>query len=164
MTYELGNLSPTQDFMILNNTEPKVFKPEALAALPFRYDIEGLRAVAVLAIIGFHLKFSWLRGGFVGVDAFFVISGYLITGVLTAELDKTGRINPQNFYGKRARRLLPTLLLVTGSMSAISGFFSSGSIILHRRTPITLFFTRGHFRPKCSFIFYGPSCFWSQAA
>ena len=113
MTYELGNLSPTQDFMILNNTGPKVFKPEALAALPFRYDIEGLRAVAVLAIIGFHLKVSWLRGGFVGVDAFFVISGYLITGVLIAELDKTGRINPQNFYGKRARRLLPTLLLVT---------------------------------------------------
>ncbi len=99
--------------MRLNNTGRNPSRSEALVASPFRCDIEGLRAIAILAIIGFHFKVSWLRGGFVGVDVFFVVSGYLITGLLVGELDKTGRVNLENFYGKRARRLLPTLLLVT---------------------------------------------------
>jgi peptidoglycan/LPS O-acetylase OafA/YrhL len=83
------------------------------AGLPFRYDIEGLRAIAVLAVMGFHFGFSWLHGGFVGVDIFFVISGYLITGMLVDELKKSHHIDLPRFYGRRARRLLPALLLVT---------------------------------------------------
>lgn len=113
MTYNLTSVNPTQDFMHLNNTGPNASRSEVLATPPFRFDIEGLRAIAILAIVGFHFKLSWLRGGFVGVDAFFVVSGYLITGLLVAELERTGRVNLENFYGNRARRLLPTLLLVT---------------------------------------------------
>ncbi len=79
----------------------------------FRGDVEGLRAIAVLAVMAFHFGSQWLTGGFVGVDIFFVISGYLITGMLVSELEKSGHIDLPRFYGRRARRLLPALLLVT---------------------------------------------------
>jgi peptidoglycan/LPS O-acetylase OafA/YrhL len=78
-----------------------------------RGDVEGLRAIAVLAVMTFHFGSPWLTGGFVGVDIFFVISGYLITGILVSELENSGRIDLPRFYGRRARRLLPALLLVT---------------------------------------------------
>ena len=73
----------------------------------FRPDIEGLRAVAVLAVVLFHAGIPGLDGGFVGVDVFFVISGFLITGLLWREATATGTIRFRNFYGARARRLLP---------------------------------------------------------
>jgi peptidoglycan/LPS O-acetylase OafA/YrhL len=86
----------------------------------FRPDIEGLRAVAVLAVIAFHV--GALSGGFVGVDVFFVISGFLITGLLWAELSATGRINLSRFYAARARRLLPAaavVLIITAAAAAV---------------------------------------------
>lgn len=76
----------------------------------FRPDIEGLRAVAVLFVIANHL--GWLGGGFVGVDIFFVISGFLITGLLRDELERTGRISFVGFYRRRARRILPAAVCV----------------------------------------------------
>ena len=76
----------------------------------FRPDIEGLRAVAVLAVIAFHT--GVISGGFVGVDVFFVISGFLITRMLFAELGETGRISLARFYAARARRLLPAAATV----------------------------------------------------
>jgi peptidoglycan/LPS O-acetylase OafA/YrhL len=79
----------------------------------FRSDIEGLRAIAVLSVVGFHYGVPGLKGGFIGVDVFFVISGYLITGLLVNENSKTGTIDLLKFYGRRARRLLPAALLVT---------------------------------------------------
>ena len=79
----------------------------------FRQDVEGLRAVAVLAVVIFHLGIGVLPGGFVGVDVFFVISGYLISGLLFDELERSGSIDLWRFYGRRARRLLPASLLVT---------------------------------------------------
>jgi peptidoglycan/LPS O-acetylase OafA/YrhL len=79
----------------------------------FRPDIEGLRAIAVMAVVGFHYGVRGLRGGFVGVDIFFVISGYLITDLLTAEIHATGSISLARFYARRGRRLLPAALLVT---------------------------------------------------
>ena len=80
----------------------------------FRPDVEGLRAAAVLFVVANHL--GWLGGGFVGVDIFFVISGFLITGLLRDELERTGRISFIGFYRRRARRILPAavcVLLVT---------------------------------------------------
>jgi peptidoglycan/LPS O-acetylase OafA/YrhL len=78
----------------------------------FRPDIEGLRAVAVLGVVLYHAHVGILSGGFVGVDVFFAVSGYLITGLLWRELEGRGHINLLAFYGRRARRLLPASILV----------------------------------------------------
>jgi peptidoglycan/LPS O-acetylase OafA/YrhL len=88
-------------------------EPPRVAGLPFRPDVEGLRAVAVLAVVAFHYGVPGFHAGFVGVDIFFVISGYLITGLLTHEMAATRGIDFARFYGRRMRRLLPALLLVT---------------------------------------------------
>jgi peptidoglycan/LPS O-acetylase OafA/YrhL len=87
----------------------------------FRPDIEGLRAVAVLAVVLFHAGVPFLPGGFVGVDVFFVISGFLITGMLWREVRSTGGVRLGRFFGARARRLLPAgsvVLLTTAAASA----------------------------------------------
>lgn len=80
-----------------------------------RADIDGLRAVAVLAVVAFHAFPNALRGGFVGVDVFFFISGYLISGIILDGL-ASGRFNFLDFYARRARRIFPALLCVLSSM------------------------------------------------
>ncbi|MEK5790508.1 acyltransferase family protein, partial [Acinetobacter johnsonii] len=72
--------------------------------------LDGFRALAVMAIIIFHLNPKWLPGGFLGVDTFFVISGYLITSLLISEYYKTGEINLINFWVRRIKRLIPAVL------------------------------------------------------
>jgi peptidoglycan/LPS O-acetylase OafA/YrhL len=79
----------------------------------FRGDIQGLRAVAVLTVIAGHAGVPFLPGGFVGVDVFFVISGYLISGLLFREVLGSGRFSLSGFYARRARRILPAATLVT---------------------------------------------------
>jgi len=78
----------------------------------FRPDIEGLRAIAVLSVMLYHIGFPVSNSGFVGVDVFFVISGFLITGLLVREIEIHQRINLPAFWAKRARRLLPAAGLV----------------------------------------------------
>src|SRR3954469_11055705 len=78
----------------------------------FRPDIEGLRGVAILLVVLFHAGVPGLGGGFVGVDLFFVLSGYFITGLLLRELSQFGEVNLTEFYGKRALRLTPPLVVV----------------------------------------------------
>ena len=78
----------------------------------FRPDIEGLRALAVIAVVVYHARLFGLHGGFVGVDVFFVVSGYLITRLILGELAKTGRLSLAAFWGRRARRLLAASALV----------------------------------------------------
>lgn len=80
--------------------------------LQYRAEIDGLRAVAVLPVILFHAGFDVFGGGFVGVDVFFVISGYLITSIISSDLSK-GTFSLAMFYERRARRILPALFLVT---------------------------------------------------
>ena len=80
---------------------------ERPGATALRGDIEGLRAVAVIAVVLFHADVPGITGGFVGVDVFFVISGFLITGMLWREVTAAGTIRMGRFYGARARRLLP---------------------------------------------------------
>ena len=92
----------------------------------FRTDIEGLRAVAVLLVLLDHLC-SWPRGGFVGVDVFFVISGYLITGILLKEFGQTGRISVRGFYVRRARRILPASLAVLAAVTVAAQLTFRGS-------------------------------------
>lgn len=79
--------------------------------LRYRPEIDGLRALAVLSVIFFHAGFQLFRGGFIGVDIFFVISGYLITAIILAELE-SGGFSLLNFYERRARRILPALYVV----------------------------------------------------
>jgi peptidoglycan/LPS O-acetylase OafA/YrhL len=79
----------------------------------FRPDIEGLRAIAVGLVLVFHAYGTPFSGGFVGVDVFFVISGFLITDILIHEHSKTGRVSILGFYGRRVRRILPASALVT---------------------------------------------------
>ena len=78
----------------------------------FRPDIQGLRAIAVMLVLLYHSGVSALSGGYVGVDVFFVISGFLITTHLLEALERGGRIRFGTFYAKRARRILPAALLV----------------------------------------------------
>ncbi len=90
--------------------------------LGYRADLEGLRAVAILLVVAVHAGVPWLRGGFVGVDVFFVLSGFLITGLLVQEVSTTGRLRFAEFYVRRLRRLLPallTMLLVVGALAAL---------------------------------------------
>ncbi|MBX9605986.1 MAG: acyltransferase, partial [Gammaproteobacteria bacterium] len=92
--------------------------PRAPEARPYRADIDGLRAVAVVAVVLFHALPEQLPGGFVGVDVFFVISGYLITGLLTAHL-RADRFSFADFYARRIRRLFPALATVLAATWAL---------------------------------------------
>ncbi|MCU1581036.1 MAG: acyltransferase [Microbacteriaceae bacterium] len=91
------------------------------ARSPLRTDIQGLRAVAVLLVVFYHAGLSAIPGGYIGVDVFFVISGFLITNHLVTGLSATGRVNFAQFYARRARRILPAsfvvlLLTLVGSL------------------------------------------------
>jgi peptidoglycan/LPS O-acetylase OafA/YrhL len=78
----------------------------------YRPDIEGLRGLSILLVVGAHAGVPWLRGGFVGVDVFFVISGFLITGLLARQLQRDTRIDFAAFYARRVRRLLPAFAVM----------------------------------------------------
>ncbi|MFN8168654.1 MAG: acyltransferase family protein [Candidatus Nanopelagicales bacterium] len=86
----------------------------------FRADVEGLRAVAILVVVLFHAGIGALPGGFVGVDVFFVLSGFLITGLIVREMQSTGTVSVARFYGRRAKRLLPATALVLAVVAAVS--------------------------------------------
>ena len=81
-------------------------------SIEFRADIEGLRAISVLGVVLFHSGLSVANGGFVGVDSFFVVSGFLITSLLIKEVEATGSIKLSNFWARRAKRLFQYALLM----------------------------------------------------
>ena len=89
--------------------------------MSYRRDITGLRALAVLIVVLFHLNVSWMPGGFIGVDVFFVISGYLLTGLITGKLE-AGAFSFADFYKRRIRRLFPALF-VTVLVSSLAALF-----------------------------------------
>lgn len=86
----------------------------------FRTDIAGLRTIAILAVVLVHAGVTWLPGGFVGVDVFFVISGFLITAHLLREVETSGSVDLFAFWGRRLRRLFPALLAVTVVICTVS--------------------------------------------
>ena len=88
----------------------------------FRPDLEGLRGAAILLVVLYHAGMPGLAGGFVGVDVFFVLSGYFITGLLAREAAATGTVDLTAFYGRRALRLLPPLLVVLAATLALAGW------------------------------------------
>ena len=83
-----------------------------------RRGLDGLRAVAVVAVLLYHAQFEWAAGGWLGVDLFFVLSGFLITSLLVEEHALTGRISLTRFYARRALRLFPALAVVCGAVLA----------------------------------------------
>jgi peptidoglycan/LPS O-acetylase OafA/YrhL len=95
--------------------------PAVPERLPYMPGIDGLRAIAVIAVIAYHAEFGFIPGGFLGVEVFLVISGYLITSLLVLERLRTSAVNLKEFWARRARRLLPALgvllvLTVTGAL------------------------------------------------
>ncbi|HEY1740654.1 MAG TPA: acyltransferase, partial [Acidimicrobiia bacterium] len=100
--------------------EPVALSPSSADQAPaqtrgriaYQPPLDGIRALAVLAVIAYHLNYGWAKGGFLGVDVFFVLSGYLITTLLLREWDTDRHIDLVAFWGRRARRLFPALLLV----------------------------------------------------
>lgn len=109
--------------------------PEPAASSPsskFRGDVEGLRAVAVVLVVLYHAKTTGIRGGYVGVDVFFVISGYLITRLLIADGERHGRPSLARFWARRVRRILPaaSLVVIATVLAAYAwlGFLRGGTI------------------------------------
>jgi peptidoglycan/LPS O-acetylase OafA/YrhL len=90
--------------------------------LEYRPDIDGLRALAVLSVVTFHAFPGWIRGGYIGVDVFFVISGFLISGILFEHL-ASGIFSFSGFYARRVRRIFPALLLVLLACLAFGWFW-----------------------------------------
>ena len=87
-----------------------------------RRDIQGLRAVAVGLVVADHAGIGWLKGGFVGVDVFFVLSGFLITQLLVREIHRTERVSVAAFYARRARRILPAACVVLGVVAIFAAY------------------------------------------
>jgi len=93
------------------------------ASRKYRPDIDGLRAIAIISVIAYHAGFPGFSGGFVGVDIFFVISGFLITSLLFNEAAATGRVNLGAFYARRVRRLMPAGLVVVAATLLLGAIF-----------------------------------------
>lgn len=91
--------------------------------------MDGLRAIAVLAVIAYHLNLGWASGGLLGVGVFFVLSGYLITNLLVSEWERHGRINFKNFWFRRARRLLPALFIMLAAVLCWVTLFDPGEAV-----------------------------------
>ncbi|MFP5320109.1 MAG: acyltransferase family protein [Acidimicrobiia bacterium] len=91
---------------------PRVEKVSGSPRLAYRPALDGVRALAVIAVFAYHAEVGWARAGFLGVDVFFVLSGYLITALLLSERRRDGRIDLRRFWLRRARRLLPAVLVL----------------------------------------------------
>ena len=96
--------------------------------LPYSPGLDGLRALAVIAVLLYHADLAWIPGGFLGVEVFFVISGYLITALLLAEWRQRGRIDLKTFWLRRARRLLPALYVLLVVTLAFAVDFLPGEV------------------------------------
>ena len=94
-----------------------------ISRVPYLPGLDGLRAIAVLGVMVYHANHAWLSGGFLGVEVFFVISGYLITLLLVAEKERTGKVSLRQFWMRRARRLLPALYVMMGALAVYMVFF-----------------------------------------
>ncbi len=103
---------------------PDLIAARAASALDFRPDINGLRALAVLGVVIFHADRAWLPGGFVGVDIFFVISGFLISRIILSQC-AAGRFSLTMFYARRAKRILPALLVVVSFVWVVGWFMAA---------------------------------------
>jgi peptidoglycan/LPS O-acetylase OafA/YrhL len=110
-------VEPAVDYVLPPLPEVPVPRPEP--RLRFRPDVDGLRGVAVLLVVLYHAELPWLRGGFIGVDAFFVLSGYLVTALLVEEVRRDDTVGLAAFYARRCRRILPAAGVVLTATCAL---------------------------------------------
>ncbi|OQR86729.1 acyltransferase 3, partial [Achlya hypogyna] len=114
-------LSTPRDDGLCDDTTPVVQPPPPTHALKYRPDIDGLRCLAVVPVVLFHAYPTSVPGGFIGVDVFFVISGFLISGILFKEVQQR-KFTYANFYSRRIRRIFPALILVL-TFTLVAGCF-----------------------------------------
>ncbi len=103
-------------------------EPSNISRVPYLPGLDGMRALAVVAVMIYHANSEWLPGGFLGVEVFFVISGYLITLLLIAEKERTGRVHLGHFWLRRARRLLPALFVMMFMLITYTTIFRSDAL------------------------------------
>ncbi len=123
--------------------------PKPVANAPhigYRPGLDGLRALAVVAVFAYHARIDWLPGGFLGVDLFFVLSGYLITSLLLVEWEARNRIDLRRFWLRRARRLLPALVVVVLGALVLSAIFARQDLAHTRGDAVSslLYYTNWH--------------------
>jgi peptidoglycan/LPS O-acetylase OafA/YrhL len=106
-------------------SEP-VTEPADPGGIRFVPGLDGLRGVAVLAVMAFHAGLGWAAGGLLGVDVFFVLSGFLVTSILLGEHARTGTLALRRFWARRARRLLPALFVLLLGICAYAWWVSGG--------------------------------------
>ena len=109
--------------MSTTTTSPPRVAARPVTAVPYLAGLDGLRALAVVAVMVYHANPGWLPGGFIGVEVFFVISGYLITLLLIGEHERTGRVALGSFWLRRARRLLPALFVLLAGITVYTAVF-----------------------------------------
>src|SRR5213083_1806340 len=107
--------------MTVHSSRSWIVPPLSLPSSQYRPDVDGLRAVAVMLVLNYHAFPEALPGGFIGVDVFFVISGFLITGIIARELER-GRFSLLGFYNRRIRRIFPALIVVL-AFTLLLGWF-----------------------------------------
>jgi peptidoglycan/LPS O-acetylase OafA/YrhL len=112
----VSTLEPTE-----HHTHPVM--RNQISRVPYLPGLDGLRAIAVVGVMVYHADHLWLTGGFLGVEVFFVISGYLITLLLVSEKERTGTVSLRSFWMRRARRLLPALYTMMGALAVYMAFF-----------------------------------------
>src|SRR5690242_17079608 len=114
--------------------------------LAYRPGLDGLRAIAVAGVFLYHSRIDWLPGGFLGVDLFFVLSGYLITSLLLVEWEARNRIDLRRFWLRRARRLLPALVVVVLGSLILAAIFARGDLAKTRGDAVSslLYYTNWH--------------------
>lgn len=136
----------------------------------FRPDVEGMRAIAVLLVMAFHAGLPFVTGGFIGVDVFFVISGFLITGLLLKEVEQTGRVDYRRFYARRIKRLLPASTVVLVAIALASWLWQPDGLwpdVSGEIKAATLFVANWEFAAKATDYFAANSAespvqhFWS---
>lgn len=132
--------------------------PQASAHVQYRADIDGLRAIAVMAVVAYHAGIKAAGGGFIGVDIFFVISGYLIGSIVLGEA-REGQFSLLRFYERRVRRLLPALVLVLCATFALAAVYSFPAelVQLGRSMLAALFFASNIFFWRHSGYFDAPA-------
>src|SRR5271168_545230 len=115
------------------------------SSMRYRADIDGLRAVAVLSVLGFHLRIGMFRGGFVGVDIFFVISGYLIGSIILHDL-AAGRFSFGRFYERRVRRIIPALLAALAVTAVLAYvYFLPGELVAFAKSLLAAVLSASNF-------------------